>query len=141
MRRCRVESLRVWIWKGLERDISTGKGNKHCMKRCSVESLRVCIWKGLERDISTGKGNKHCMRRCSVESLRVQICKGLERYQYKEREYILHAAKSSKASYMKSNLAYATDYTQTAHTLYLDRLSRAIVSRHAMLRFHVMFFD
>ena len=30
--------------------------------------------------------------------------------------------------------------TQTAHTLYL-RLSRPIVSRHAMLRFHVMFFD
>ena len=31
--------------------------------------------------------------------------------------------------------------SQTAHTLYLDRLSRPIVSRHAMLRFHVMFFD
>ena len=31
--------------------------------------------------------------------------------------------------------------TQTAHTLYLDKLSRPIVSRHAMLRFHVMFFD
>ena len=31
--------------------------------------------------------------------------------------------------------------TQTVHTLYLDRLSRPIVSRHAMLRFHVMFFD
>ena len=29
--------------------------------------------------------------------------------------------------------------TKTAHTLYLDRLSRPIVSRHAMLRFHVMF--
>ena len=30
--------------------------------------------------------------------------------------------------------------SQTAHTLYLeDRLSRAIVSRHAMLRFHVLF--
>ena len=31
--------------------------------------------------------------------------------------------------------------TQTAYTLYLDRLSRAIVSRHAMLQFHVMFYD
>ena len=31
--------------------------------------------------------------------------------------------------------------TQTAHTLYLDRLSRPIVSWHAMLRLHVMFFD
>ena len=31
--------------------------------------------------------------------------------------------------------------TQTAHTLYLDRLSRRIVYRHAMLRFHKMFFD
>ena len=29
--------------------------------------------------------------------------------------------------------------TQTAHTLYLDRLSRSVVSRHAMLQFHVMF--
>ena len=29
--------------------------------------------------------------------------------------------------------------TKTAHTLYLDRLSRPIVSWHAMLRFHVMF--
>jgi len=29
--------------------------------------------------------------------------------------------------------------TQTAHTLYLDRLSRPIVSRHAMLRFHLIF--
>ena len=34
-----------------------------------------------------------------------------------------------------------TKTTQTAHTLYLDRLSRPIVSRNAMLRFHVMFFD
>ena len=31
--------------------------------------------------------------------------------------------------------------TQTAHTLYLDRLSRPIVSRHAIIRFHVIFFD
>ena len=31
--------------------------------------------------------------------------------------------------------------TQTAHTLNLDRLSRPIVSRHAMPRIHVMFFD
>ena len=28
-----------------------------------------------------------------------------------------------------------------AQTFYMDRLSRHIVSRHAMLRFHVMFFD
>ena len=38
-------------------------------------------------------------------------------------------------------LVYTSQTTQTAHTLYLDRLSRPIVSRHAMLRFHVMFFD
>ena len=31
--------------------------------------------------------------------------------------------------------------TQTVHTLYLDRLSRPIVSWHAMRWFHVMFFD
>ena len=31
--------------------------------------------------------------------------------------------------------------TQTAHKLYLDRLSSPIVSWHAKLRFHVMFFD
>ena len=31
--------------------------------------------------------------------------------------------------------------SQTTQTLYLDRLSRPIVSRHAMLHFHVMFFD
>ena len=31
--------------------------------------------------------------------------------------------------------------TQTAQILYLDRLSRPIMSQHAMLRFHVMFFD
>ena len=31
--------------------------------------------------------------------------------------------------------------TQNAHKLYLDRLSRPIMSQHAMLRFHVMFFD
>ena len=31
--------------------------------------------------------------------------------------------------------------SQTAHTLYLDRRSRPIVSWHAMLRFYVMFFD
>ena len=29
--------------------------------------------------------------------------------------------------------------TQTAYTLYLDSLSRPIVSRHAMIQFHVMF--
>ena len=33
----------------------------------------------------------------------------------------------------------APQTTQTAHTLYLGRLSRPIVSPHAMLRFHVVF--
>ena len=41
------------------------------------------------------------------------------------------------------NISHGTrpQTSQTAHTLYLDRLSRPIVSRHVMLRFHVMFFD
>ena len=39
------------------------------------------------------------------------------------------------------SVTLVTQTTQTAHTLYLDRLSRPIVSRHAMLRFIVMFFD
>ena len=41
----------------------------------------------------------------------------------------------------KSSTANPPQTTQTAHTLYLDRLSRPTVSRYAMLRFHVMFSD
>jgi len=39
-----------------------------------------------------------------------------------------------------NRIKFLPQTTKTAHTLYLDRLSRPIVSRHAMLRFHVMFF-
>ena len=37
-------------------------------------------------------------------------------------------------------IMFEPQITQTAHTFYIDRLSRPIVSRHAMLRFRVMFF-
>ena len=40
-----------------------------------------------------------------------------------------------------NRIKFLPQTTKTAHTLYLNRLSRPIVSRHAMLRFHVMFFD
>ena len=51
--------------------------------------------------------------------------------------FLVHRCKSGIAIFAWR----VTQTTQTAHTLSLDRLSRPIMSRHAMLRFHVMFFD
>lgn len=63
---------------------------------------------------------------------------------YQELQYTLFVnidIESSWYIHMSKLFPQTTQTAHTRHTLYLDRLNRPIVSRHAVLQLHVRFFD
>ena len=112
--------------------LSVYKRKIFCIKRISLNNIgdwakrQKINWAHLVRQ---RKYTTHGLTPCI-------LCTGLPRKDYTLETTVLNIYCLFPYSYV----FILPQTTQTVHTLYLDRLSRPIVSRHAILRFYVMFF-